>query len=294
MVNSFLSKMQNAKCKRYFLYITFYFLLFTFFLLHNIACAAEFDTSINDEIRRKYNPSKLEEDMALPALPKILNNKVSKDQYAPTNTAANIKPVNYSDAEEPGFVRLKKGTKIKLKLMNDVSDNTPKGTKLTFSSIYPVSTTYFTIPAGTLFKGYVVNSHVPQFSGNGGLIVININSMILNNEVQPIEACIVKANSKYIFLNNIKGKRKYTKSMIRSSKPGCNFCKKMFGVTGMLAKDGSSIILTPFSLAAGILGFGGNVFISPALALFYKGGSIALPKGCEVDVKLMQDIFVYL
>ena len=229
--------------------------------------------------------------MALPALPKVLNentNDVNVKVY-PVN---NVQPKVCAKTEQ-SFIRLKKGTKIKLKLMSNVSDASQKGTKLIFSSIYPVSTTFFTIPAGTIFKGYVINSHKPQFSGNGGLIVISINSMIINDEVQPINANVVKANSKHIFRNNIKGKRKYMEGMIKSAKPGYRFYIKMLNIAASHMTQQSGLIITPLSLASGVLAWGGNMFISPALAMFYKGGSIALREGNEVDVKLMQDIFIY-
>lgn len=264
--------------------------------------AIELDTSIDDEIRKKYNPSKLEQDMSLPALPKILLQSQSYHNVNSTNTVA--KPstpanaglqhaVSYSKAEQ-SVIRLKKGTKIRLKLLSSVSDSTHKGTKLSFSSVSLVKNKHYTIPEGTLFSGYVVNSHKPQLSGNGGLIVININSMILNDEVQPINARVVKANGKHIFRNNIKGKRKYMSSMLHCTKPGARFGKKMFNIAQRHASSEFGLIITPLSMASGTLVWGGSILVSPALALFHKGGNIALREGTEVDVKLMQDIFVYL
>lgn len=253
--------------------------------------ALQLDTSIDDEIRKNYNPSKLEEDVGLPALPKSLdeNNaqtiRVNLPQYSQQYT-------NFTKAEQ-NYIFLRKGTRIRLKLLNGVSDRSPKGTKLTFVSTYPVSTTYFTIPRGTMFKGYVLRAHGPQLSGNGGSIVININAMVLNGEVQPINTSVTEANSKMIFINNIKGKRKYIESVFKSMKPGYHFLKKMIGLTGRLANDGSSIILTPFSLAAGAIGLGGNILISPALALLYNGNSVYIKEGSEIEVKLLQNVFIY-
>lgn len=281
--------------------------------------ALQLDTSVDDEIRRNYNPSKLEEDVSLPPLP-----AVTRDDYSPvkpsyptkTTYPKAIYPTKAVESPKVAYppkisypsdqlekitnmtpkgscVVIKKGTEIRLKLVNSISDRSPKGTPLTFVSIYPVSTTYFTIPMGTVFKGEILNSHKPQLSANGGLIVMNINSMILNDEVHPISAYVVKANYKYIFFNNIKGRRKYVKSMFQSMKPGSFFCKKMMGLAGNLAQDGSSIIMSPFPLAAGLLVLGGNVFISPALALFYKGDSIHFNTGSEFEVQLLQDAFIY-
>lgn len=266
--------------------------------------ALELDTSLDDEVRKNYNPNKIEQDYKLPNLPKIQEEPAIKPvSYAEKPPAINTtqpirpttcaikKPVVKLSAES--YAVLKQGTKIKVRSLCRISDRSRRGTKVSFISEYPVSTTYFTIPMGTTFKGEIVRSHKPQFGGNGGLIVIKINSVILRGETQPINAKITKADSKKIFFNNIKGKRKYTSSMFKSMRPGASFFKKMWRTTTYLAGDGASILVSPFSLAIGCLGLGGNVMVSPALAMFHKGGSIAIPEGSDFEIKLMQDVFIY-
>lgn len=272
------------------------------------AIAANLDTSVNEEIRKNYNPSKLEDDMNLPEIPKFLQEESSVPQNTLTQQTdvekqteeikqavkTEIKPIkNMNKPANQVSAVLKKGTKVKLRLINNVSDKTRKGTKLTFVSLYPVTTTYFTIPTGTVFKGEVVNSHPPQFGANGGLIVIKLTSIVLNDGVVPINAYVTKADSKHIFFNNIKGKRKYLKSMASSTKNGRHFFKKMMGVTKNLATDGSSIVVAPFSVAAGCVGLGGNVLVSPVLALFHKGGPVAIKKDSDFEIKLIQDVMIY-
>lgn len=283
-------------------FFTLYTLLFALYFLHSSACAFELDTSVDDEIRKKYNPSKLEQDMALPALPKILTespnnvknvNNPTNVSKPPTSSVYAVKHVDYYKSEQKA-IRLKKGTRIKLRLMNSVSDATQKGAKLSFSSIREVKTKYYTIPVGTMFQGYVVNSHKPQLSGNGGLIVLNINSMIIDDEVQPISAKVVKVNSKHIFKNNIKGKRTYLKSVVNSAKPGFRFYNRMVQVSTRYVHRTAGVIVTPLSLASGVVVLGTDVLTSPVVSLFKKGGHIALREGSEIEVKLNQDVFVYL
>jgi len=279
------------------------------------ALAFELDTSIDDDIRRNYNPSKIEEDNPLPALPRILNEQkapvtptVKPVSVPKTQTQVQVQLQQKAQAQaqynqivqkptppdgKESYITLKKGTKVKVRLQNSISDKTKKGTKLTFVSQYPVSTTYFTIPSGTVFKGEIARSHKPQFGANGGLIVIKINSMIINSSIQPVNAYVTKANSKKIFLNNIKGKRKYMSSMFKSTRNGRHFFRKMLGVTQNLAFDGSSIVLTPFSFVAGAITLAGNVIAAPALAMFYKGGSINIPEGSNFEIKLSEDVFIY-
>lgn len=311
--------MKSAKCnvKPIRLYIYAFLCLFsTCYLLFTIlsapVCAFDFDTSVDDEIRKNYNPSKIDDDMALPALPKIMKEDMSG--YSSVKPVSKVIPNNSGSASralpraeikverqvkmaaknpQVSYIMLKKGTRINVRSLTPISDRTRKGTKLTFISQYPVSTTYFTIPMGTVFKGELIDAHKPQLSANGGLIKIKINSAQLNNEVQPLVAHVTKANSKRIFFNNIKGKRKYISSVIKSTKPGRHFCNKMLSVTVNLVQDGSSIVVAPFSLLFGTVALVGNVVASPVLGMFYKGGSIYIPENSSFDIKLSQDVLIY-
>lgn len=283
-------------------------------LVANLLCmpvfALELDTSIDDDIRKNYNPTKIEDDMALPTLPKILNEpqaipkttpvsqvtkstQITKVQSEQISQPATPQTSQQSNVSESYYAIIKQGKKVKVRLLNGISDTSKKGTRVTFVSKYPVTATYFTIPAGTIFKGEILRSHGPQFTGNGGLIVIRIDSLILNNKVQPINAVVTKANSKHIFSNNIKGKRKYVTSMLKSTTPGFHFFGKMLRLTASLASDGSSIVISPFSLLAGCIAVSGNVIVSPVLAVFHKGGSIQIPAGSDFELKFKQDVFIY-
>lgn len=271
-----------------------------------------FDTSIDDDIRRQYNPSKLEQDTALPALPKILDGKeddvipqkvmTKKVQSQPlpiSKISAQQKPkaepqtVSTAKIAKGSQAVLKSRTKIRVKGITGISDRTKKGTKLSFVSKYPVSTTYFTIPMGTTFYGEISDSHRPQLTGNGGLISIKITSMSIRGENYPINGYISKANYKNIFFNNIKGERRYMKSMAKSTKPGRHFFSKMMRVTSNLAGDGSSVILSPFSILFGVVTVGANTLAAPVLAIFYKGGSIYIPEGADFEIRLGQDAYIF-
>lgn len=271
-----------------------------------------FDTSIDDDIRRQYNPSKLEQESALPALPKNLDEKsydIEIPKVAPKKIQSPTKPISQISKAQPAKIKpqiasaakiakgtqavLKSGTKIRVKGLTGISDRTKKGTKLSFVSKYPVSTTYFTIPMGTTFYGKIADSHTPQLTGNGGLISIKITAMSVRGETYPINGYISKANYKNIFFNNIKGERKYMKSMVKSTKPGRHFFGKMMRVSANLIGDGSSAILSPFSVLFGVAAVGANTLASPALAIFYKGGSIYIPEGADFEIRLGQDTYIY-
>lgn len=278
--------------------------------------AAEFDMSIDDSIRKNYNPSKIDDDSALPALPKIRMDEINSQTSQSVNEAkvsntlkskqisnnSQSKHINLNNSTqefqqsastEAYYAVIKKGKHFRVRCLSNVSDTFKKGTRINFVSKYPVSSTCYTIPAGTIFKGTVINAHRPQFTGNGGLIIINIDSIVLNGNVHPISAYVTKANSKHIFRNTIKGKRRYIHSMLTSSKPGCHYFGKMMRLTANLATDGSSIFVSPFSFLVGCFALAGNVLVSPVLAVFHKGDSLQIPAGSSFEIKLSQDVYIY-
>src|SRR5574344_509857 len=286
--------------------------------------AADLDLSVDEDIRRNYNPSKLEEDM-LPPLPSILINggnsvktenpvqtksveaksqtqpqtqpqtKAQKTTSQPQKTTTQAQkitdiPQQVYTKSYKGSGTIKKGTKFKTRLYTALSDKSPKGGRLTLVSTYPVTTTCLTIPSGAHFSGVVLDSHSSQFLGNGGLLVIKVDKLILNGASYPINAYVTKTNKKKIFLNNIKGKQTYLKSIAKSINPGKSFFSKMMNVTVRLAHDGASIILTPFSIASGVIVLGFNTVMSPVFAMFSKGGALAIPTGTIFEIKLLDDL----
>lgn len=196
-----------------------------------------------------------------------------------------------SNAKNSTYV-VPKGKKFKVRLKQTVSDKTIEGTRISFVSMYPETSTYVTIPAGTVFKGRVSNTHEPYLSGNGGLIVINVDQMVYHGKTYDINAKVSVANGKRIYLNNIKGKRMYFQSFPKALKPGTSFFKKMWKVTCKLAQNdsGVEIILTPFSLLTGTVVYAVNFVASPVLALFYKGKSITIPADSPFTIQLRENV----
>lgn len=66
--------------------------------------ALELDTSVDDFIRKNYNPNKIEDDIQLPALPKILNEKDTGD-IIPINSKPNLTPIKKPVAIEKPIIK---------------------------------------------------------------------------------------------------------------------------------------------------------------------------------------------
>lgn len=286
----------------------------TMILFTSYCFAFELDTSVDEEIRRNYNPSALEQN--LPTLPRTSPNQFQSSTSKTTNTAGNKtsstpsvpKSQPISQPSKPQLVikkmendykydkstaiRIKKGTKFRVRSNCVISDYQREGTRVSFTSIKPVTQRYITINEGTRFNGVVENSHLPQYSGNGGLIVLLVDGMVVNGSTKSIHAKITKANLKKVFFNNIKGKRGYIKGLSRQVDKGENFYKKTRRTSAKLADNPVGIIISPIPTIAGMAVYAVNFVGSPIFAIWAKGSRISIPAGSEFEIKLLEDVYL--
>jgi hypothetical protein len=265
-------------------------------------CAFELDTSVDDEIRRNYNPSALEN--KLPALPKTSPSAIQQTNSAPpkslpiqqktSNVQIGVKslPNNYSKVDKTTAIRIKKGTKFKVKSNVYLSDTTREGTYLTFTTLQPVTQRYVTIPTGSKLNALVTNSHPPQISGNGGLLEIAVNSINYKGRNFYAHAKITKANHKKVFVNNIKGKRQYWKNVSKQVDKGENFYKKTRRTSSKLADNPVGIIVSPIPTVVGMGAYAVNLVAAPISSIGSKGGRISIPAGSEFEIKLLEDVYL--
>lgn len=287
------------------------FSLFVATLLLSSHCFAfELDTSVDEEIRKNYNPSALEQN--LPALPKTAPSQsaTTKTTVTTTNKTTPVVPKTQpvSQPSKPQLVikkmdndykfdkstaiRIKKGTKFRVKSNCVISDYQREGTRVSFTSIKPVTQRYITINEGTRFNAVVGDSHLPQFTGNGGLIVLMVDGIVVNDSTKSVHAKITKANMKKVFLNNIKGKRGYIKGVSRQVDKGENFYKKTRRTSTKLADNPVGLIISPIPTVFGAVVYAVNLVGSPVFAIWAKGSRISIPAGSEFEIKLLEDVYL--
>ena len=296
----------------------FFYTVIIFFLLSGYAGAFELDESVDSEIRQKYNTSKLEQDV-LPALPQVLKEdsqksiteKSEKPKLINNNPISEIPKNNIDTDYATGFERVKsekkalvggdsyteikvpKGTKFKVRSKTNLSDKNAAGAGMTFVSTIPVTKRFVSFPTGTTFKGYIEDSHQPNYAGNGGLLKLKINSISYNGTQQNIDAKVVRANNKVIFFNNIKGKRGYLKGIAANVKKGETFYQKTRQTSSRLSNNPVGTIISPIPTIIGAAGYGVNLVASPVTALWSKGSGISLPSGTDYTIKLRSDSYIY-
>ena len=282
-----------------------------FMLLATPVFALELDTSVDDEIRRTYDPSKLEQ--SLPALPKTAptqQNTVSKTPQTTQAPKTAPKSLPSTPAAKPQLgvkklpneykfdkstaIRIKKGTKFRVKSNSVISDYLKEGARVSFTTIKPVTQRYITVMDGTKFTAVVEDSHLPQMTGNGGLIVLMVDSITVNGQTRSVHGKITKANLKKIFFNNIKGKRQYWKGVANQIDKGENFYKKTRRTSSKLADNPVGVIISPIPTITGIVVYAVNFVGSPLFAIWSKGGRISIPAGSEFEIKLQEDVYLSL
>ena len=263
-------------------------------LTSQFAWAFDLDMTVDDDIRKNYNSSKLVKDThtedneeKLPALPEISKYKESEQ--------AVIKQETYTPPTQiynKGNKKIHAGTTFDVVNSAKISDWQTRGATVKFSVKTPIQRKKYTIPAGTVFTGEILDSHKPQITCNGGLVVIRVRSMLYKGQTIPVNAYVTKAGSKNIFLNNIKGDRTYLKTMWKKGNWGRTIFNKMMTLTVNLGGEGSTLILSPFPFAYGTICLGLNTLTSPICAFFQKGGHVSIPAGSKFTIRLLDDTYI--
>ena len=282
--------------------LSFGYRLLLFFLLFFVGMsgfALDFDVSVDDEIRKNYNPSKLELE-SLPPLPKVNpTSDVRGANYGSVKRANQLpalsKPIEkpiISAIDRTTALKLPYGTKFKVKSLQGLSDSTREGSRISFSSVNSVTKSYVTIPQGTVFHGVVENSHNPQISGNGGLLVLKIDSMNYNGKNVSVNAKITKVNNKKVFINNVKGKRLYWHNVAKQVDKGDKFYKKTRRVSAKLSSNPIGTIISPIPTVIGMGTYAINFVGAPVAAIFSRGGRISIPMGTVFEIKLIESAYI--
>lgn len=260
--------------------------------------ALQLDMSVDEEINKKYDYNKLNEQV-LPDLPQHLKNSATSSKTPTTNStnkSTNIQtsvPKNIQpQIKTSNSVKLASGTKFKVKSNIKLSNWNGNNSLISFTSTAPVYKNSVTIPAGTTFKGVVALSHNAQITGNGALLELMITSMSFNGKTVPIEAKVTRVNSKNIFFNRIKGERKYWANVGNQIAKGNKFYQKTRNVAYKMQKNAFGSILSPLPIVTGIAGAAVTSVTSPLTALFKKGQNISLPAGTEFEIKLTRDVYL--
>lgn len=274
-------------------------ILLTFSLIMlsiSVVKAFDLDMTVDDDIRSNYNSSKLIKDThtdeleTLPALPDKL--KSNTTNISNKNTQINTKPITNINDIHAGNTKIHKGTIFHVTNNSQISDSLIPGTTVKFKLNSPVIKNKYTIPKDAIFTGEITESHQPQVSCNGGLVVIKINSMNYKSQTIPINAYITKADNKFVFLNNIKGERTYLKTMWQKGAWGRSMFHRMCSLSAKLGSDGATLVLAPFSFGYGVLCAGGNAIITPVTAFFSKGKHVSIQSGSNFNIRLLDDAYV--
>lgn len=273
--------------------------------------ALELDLSVDEEIRKNYTPTK-QEQQELPPLPEFGDYKTPQNTQptitpppkttvtTPQKPSSNINKVNKtlpgSEVTEDDFtaIKIKKWTKLRLKSNSVVSDYLKEGARVKFTTTEPVYQKYVTIPSGTQITAIVTDSHMPQITGNGGLVVLRLETVSFKGKTYSANGKVTKANQKNIFFNNIKGKRKYWTSVASQVDKGQKFYEKTRKTSTSWSNNPFGTVLSPIPTIFGTVVYALNFVGSPILAIPCKGGRISIPAGSEFEIKLLDDVHLSL
>lgn len=264
-------------------------LIFFFSLLLSGAYSYELDTSFDAEVRQKYNVDELNEMNAdkirLPKLPDLPDDD---DFVHQKEQSVNLPyfPENYS-----GEVKiLKSGLRFNVSNIQPLSDRYKEGSIVTFSNLKEINFNGITIPQGAVFRGKVTEAHLPQMTGNGGLLRIEIEELIYKDNIYKISSSIIKIGDKRAFGGKVKGKRQYISNVKKANSKGVKFNRKMIKAAKKVERYPVVNIFGVLPRTVGIVTLGVNSVASPVSASFKKGAHAYIQRGTAFEIKLTKDV----
>ena len=268
------------------------YLIFLFVFL-SFGCTATYaydlDISVDEEIKKKYNANQLNYDV--PTLPKVekttSQTSVPQAKIQYEQTAPAIVKIDKSDA-----IKINKGTKFIVYSNQTISDQLKIGGIVSFTTTSPVYKKYITIPTGSKITALVVNSHKPQIAGNGGLVILKLTSISYGGKTYEMVGKVTKANSKKIFLNNIKGKHRYWKGVSNQIDKGENFYNKSQKIANRISPIPILGFISIVPKAVGAVGYTCCLILSPVTGISGKGENLSIPSGSNFELKLTEDAYL--
>ena len=267
--------------------------------------AFDLDETVNDEIRKNYNDTKLIEDSgvnfnsysdsadeSLPDLPNITKTQSQSKSADVKSTQSSVPKTIPSIPYTGGNKKVAKGTSFAVVNTGAISDWQTIGATVKFKLKNQQSGKSYVIPSGTIFTGEIVESHQPQITCNGGLVAIRVYSMIYKGQTVPLSGYVIRAKDKKVFFNDIKGERTYLKTMWKKGNWGRSLFNRMLSLTVNLGSSNSTLVLSPFPIVYGTICLGANTLVSPITAFFSKGGHVSIPAGSNFVLKLSEPVYI--
>ena len=268
----------------------FFLLLLILFFQIMPALSLELDTSVDAEIRKKYDADKLNETV-LPALPNV-SPSVSKQSKKSVKTVPieshSLLKLSSSEAAS----KIPARTKFKVKSNCKIADWLKENSSVSFISTESVIKKHFAVPSGAIFIGKVVKSHSPQISGNGGLVIIKITEMKYGEHYYSVNGKITKAGGKKVFFNKIKGQRQYITGVSKQIDKGEKFYKKSRNLSSKLSNNPIGQILSPVPTIVGSVGYGIVTVVSPVTGISQKGKNCAYSENTSFEIKLLDPVYL--
>lgn len=268
-----------------------FFIFLSFFLFNLQSIASDLDNNIPSELPltpindNSYDPNGF----------KIITPEVDFSKNYNNYKPIDLKHLKKESNNKKNITSIKipKWKTFEVKLLNNISSYSRKGTVINFSTTKPLPLRYVTIPANTIIKGKIIDSHPAQITGNGGLIVIALQSIQYKGKYYPISSAkVTYADSKIIFFNNIKGKRTFLKNTINHTTKPKKFMKKMTKVSDKLTGNSVTLILSPLPVCFGGVIYLVNFIASPIFGVFSKGDNIYIKSGSKFKLKLTEDVYL--
>lgn len=212
-------------------------------------------------------------------------------QYCNSPTAE-LYAEGYKDLSSLEFdtVKIDKKKKFIVQSLQPMSSSSPIGTTINFKTVRDETLIPGAQPTEVIFTGQIIENNPPRLVGRSSTLKLKIDKMKVGNITYHTIAYISKMGKKMVMTGVLTGNPIYMENLADTANRGTITIDKVYKDPCQYSCDSIKTPIRPFYYLGGAVLQIADLFLSPVICVFKRGGEIEIPQYTSFEIKLEDDM----
>lgn len=192
----------------------------------------------------------------------------------------------YLKTIELDTVKIDKNKKFIVQSMQPMSSSSPIGTVIEFKSIRDEALIPGGQPSEIVFTGKIIENKPPRIAGRSSTLKLEIDRMKVGNITYHTIAYISKMGKKMVMTGVLSGNPVYINNLADTANRGTITIDKVYKDPCQYSCESIKTPMRPFYYIGGAVLQLADLFLSPVICVFRRGGEIDIPQYTSFEIKL--------
>lgn len=223
----------------------------------------------------------------------LSQNSVLCENICPIKQLSDYKAIeNYSNfyddlqSIELDTIKVDKNKKFLVQSLQPMSSSSPIGTEIEFKSIRNENLFPGKQPSEIVFTGTIIENKPPRMAGRSSTLKLEIDRMKVGNITYHTIAYISKMGKKMVMTGVLSGDPIYISNLSNTANRGTITIDKIYKDPCQYSCESIKSPVRPFYYLGGAVLQLADLFLSPVICVFKRGGEINIPQNTSFEIKL--------